>query len=99
MCSVKRSRIISVRCRMLISSLTKAGVNPDEIETLDRSAMLESWAKLVATGGDKVSVAGASVAAALPVTGYDVAFEREKLAFEKQKFEMQIRQHEAERAR
>ena len=58
----------------LVSSLTKAGVGQDEIDAMDRTAMLNKWAELVATGADK---APAAAAAAAPVV-YDIEVERER---------------------
>ena len=65
----------------LISKLSKVGYSEEELESMDRDAMLEKWATCVASGRDK------PVATNPTVTGYDVAFEREKLAFEQRKFD------------
>jgi hypothetical protein len=73
----------------LVSSLVKAGVNSDEIEAMDRTAMLDRWATIVAAGGDKGNAAGAVGKAAI---GYDVEFERERLAFEKEKWEAELQE-------
>ena len=67
----------------LTSHLVKAGVSAEEMETMDRPSMMERWAKIVASGGDKVPPATAGTAP----SGYDVSLEREKLAFEKLKWE------------
>jgi hypothetical protein len=68
----------------LTSSLTKAGVTTDELEAMNRSQMIERWAKIAATGGISTPPSGNPAKLA---GGYDVALERERLTFEKQKWE------------
>jgi hypothetical protein len=60
--------------------------------------MLDRWATLVATGGNKTPTAETTVVGQLVNTGYDVALEREKLAFERQKLALEVRRLEEERA-
>ena len=71
----------------LTSFLTKAGVTLDELEAMNRSQMIERWAQIVVTGGISTPPSGnpAKIAG-----GYDVALERERLAFEKQKWEAEL---------
>ena len=63
----------------LVSNLVKAGLSQDELDTMDRSAMLNRWAELVVAGAGKPATAAAIVA---PVT-YNVEVEKERLALEK----------------
>jgi len=77
----------------LVSNLTKAGVSQDELDTMDRHAMLNRWAELVVAGAGKLATAVATVA---PVT-YNVEIEKERLALEKLKLEAQIVQQEKDR--
>ena len=65
----------------LISLLSRAGVNPDDIDGMDRPAMIDTWAKLMGTttGGADGGTTGK--------VGYDVDLERARLAFEREKFE------------
>ena len=71
----------------LVNCLTRAGVSIDELEIMDRPTMFERWANVVLAGGDKAPAAAATPTVSVAPAGYDVAFEREKLAFEKQKWE------------
>jgi len=66
----------------LTSKLMAAGVSKEEIEKLDRAGMMEAWAKLVGEGKEKVLVPTGSI-----TMGYDSALEKERLAFERMKFE------------
>ena len=75
----------------LVSNLAKAGVRQDELDTMDRSAMLNRWAEFVAAGAGKTATAATMVA---PVT-YNVEIEKEKLALEKFKLEAQLKLEEA----
>ena len=65
----------------LVSKLSRVGYTEEEIDVMDRDAMLATWAECVANGKDKPETV------TLPTVGYDVQLEREKLEFEKQKFE------------
>jgi transposase InsO family protein len=73
----------------LSHKLISAGMTEDEVEKLDRQGLMNAWAEMVATGKDKPLVTPATV------TGYDPSLERERLAFEKMKFE----EEKAERKR
>ena len=69
----------------LVSCLTKCGVSVDEVEHMDRNSMISKWAELVAAKADKPAAATASI------VGYDAAVERDKLQFEKFKFEQELK--------
>ena len=71
----------------LIINLTKAGVPPEESDTMDTTALLDRWAKVVHAGGDKTPPGAAT---STSTVGYDVALERERLTFEKRKWEIQM---------
>ena len=75
----------------LVANLTKAGVSSDEIEAMDRSNMLDRWARLVQTAGEK----GLAVAAPA-TTRYDVALHRERSAFEQREREAKKASREAQ---
>ena len=75
----------------LVSNLTKAGVSQDELDTMDRPAMLNRWAELLVAGAGKPATAAATVT---PVT-YNVEIEKERLALEKFKLEAQFKLEEA----
>lgn len=83
----------------LISMLSRAGVETDEIDSMDRATMIDQWAKLVLTGNDTrpaATTGGATGTTGLVGSGYDVNFEREKLAFEREKFEYDKRRQTVE---
>ena len=74
----------------LQSNLLRAGVDERTVEAMDRETLMVAWAQLVAKGKDKpVEGAAAAVteAADQRVLGYDPDLEKEKLNFEREKFE------------
>ena len=66
----------------LVTKLRDAGYSEEDLDVMDRPAMLNAWAECVAAGQDKPKIAVQTV-------GYDVELEREKLAFEMRRFEAQ----------
>ena len=74
----------------LVNKLTNAGYSIEDIEQMNREATMETWARCIIDGIDKRDTTSAGAAS------YD-SLEREKLVFEKQKFdaEQDIRLHEA----
>ena len=66
----------------LVNKLTRVGYSVDDIERMSRETMIDTWAHCVADGKDKED----SAAAVGEATGPE-GFERERLTFEKQKFE------------
>jgi len=73
--------------KRLNSSLSRVGVDLDELEGMDRNTMIDRWTKIVVAGGDKAVMADNGVTAGKSVTaGYDIELERSKLAFEREKF-------------
>ena len=83
----EQEKIRKMSDKRLVSLLSQAGVDSDEVEVMDRNAMIDRWAKLVAAGGGKTPKAGGGAAAARALTaGYDVELERNRLAFEREKF-------------
>ena len=69
----------------VIGKLLNVGYSEEELEPLDRNALLELWGKCVAAGEDQ-PVAGP--VAPRPM-GYYVELVRQKLQFEMRKFEPQ----------
>ena len=43
----EQEKIRKMSEKRLISLLTRAGIDPDEIDAMDRNTMIERWAKLV----------------------------------------------------
>jgi len=64
----------------LVTKLRDVGYSEEDLDAMDRPAMLNAWAECVAAGQDKPKIAVQTV-------GYDVELEREKLAFEMRRFE------------
>ena len=65
----------------LITKLGQAGFSTDQLEAMDRPALLNAMAQLVLTGKD-----GAPATAAAPVQPmYNVELEKMKLAWEKER--------------
>ena len=78
----------------LQSNLLRAGVDERTVEAMDRETLMVAWAQLVAEGKDKpVEGAAAAVteAADQRVLGYDPDLEKEKLNFEREKFEWKMK--------
>ena len=78
----------------LISCLSRAGVSPDDIELMDRPTMIDRWARLVLSGADKGPAA--AVTPSVTTSAFDPTLERERLAFDKQKWEVEMKQRDAE---
>lgn len=66
----------------LVTKLRDVGYSEEDLDSMDRPAMLNAWAECVAAGQDKPKIA-------VQTLGYDVELEREKLAFEMRRFEAQ----------
>ena len=77
--AVKRTSTDRLRLNLL-----RLGYDEDEVCALDREALLAAWAEVVAAGKDKPRTGAAAEGGVS--AGYDVQFERERLAFERQKF-------------
>ena len=50
----EQEKIRKMSDKRLVSLLSQAGVDSDEVEVMDRNAMIDRWAKLVAAGGRRV---------------------------------------------
>jgi len=85
----QRTDIKNMSTVRLTSKRVTAGISEEEVDKLDRAGMMEAWAKL-REGKEKVLVPTGSI-----TMGYDSAIEKERLAFERRKFEAE----KAERAR
>ena len=81
----KQAEIKKLSDKRLISKLTPAGCLPEEIEGMDRPAMLEKWAEIVHAGKE------VTVKPVVSSSGYDIEFE-------KMRFDFQVKQWEADRA-
>ena len=69
----------------LIAKLLSVGYTEEQLDAMDREALLQAWATCVAEGKDKTFD---PVKPLVPL-GYDIELERQKLEFEKSKFEAQ----------
>ena len=75
----------------LVSKLSRVGYTEEELDAMDRDAMLAAWATCVADGKEKPELAMPQ-----PMVSYDVEVERERLEFEKRKFEAELQLKQAE---
>jgi hypothetical protein len=73
----------------LIAKLLAAGVADEEVEKMDKPALNKAWAEIVHAGKDKPGVAAAG--------GYDPEIEREKLAIETHRLELEARRMKEKR--
>jgi hypothetical protein len=71
-------------------NLLKADYAEEEVMRMSREELMDTWAKVLALGG------GAT--AAPKAVGYDLALEKERLEFEKYRFETEMKAKEAELA-
>ena len=85
-----QDRIKKMSDTRLVSCLSRADVNPDDIESMDRPTMIDRWARLVLSGADKGPAAAATPS--VTTSTFDPALERERLAFEKLKWEVEMKQ-------
>jgi len=69
--------------------LVEAGYEEDVVVAMERETMLSTYAEFLASGGVRPGAAAQ--------VGYDPDVEAQKLAFEKQKWEAQLRKEEAKR--
>src|SRR5664279_1293209 len=75
----------------LVSKLTQAGIKEETLEHLGREQLMEAWAELVAAGKDVSPNPGVATAAAT------ADIEREKMLFEREKFQADMAAREADR--
>jgi hypothetical protein len=67
----------------LITRLKQAGLTTEQLETMDREAMLNTWAECIVTGKDKVPAAAS--ASANPISN-DPEIERMRLTLDIERF-------------
>ena len=79
----QRESIQKMSTPRLTHKLLEAGADEQAVEGMDRPAMLQAWAEMVAAGKDKPPKAEVGT---LP-TGYDPDLERRRLEFEIRKYE------------
>ena len=90
-----REAIKKMNTDKLRMKLAKVGVDEEEIAAMSREQLMHVWTERVAEGREEpLPTATASIKA----TGYDIDFERQRLAFEMKKFadEMSWRRQEKE---
>ena len=90
----KQAEIKKMSTVKLTSRLLKAGVSAEEMETMDRPAMLERWAELVATGNDEPGVATAA-AAEMTAASRSVELELQRLQIQQRQLELEERKEAA----
>src|SRR5664279_357366 len=87
----QREAIKKMSTIRLVSKLTQAGVKEEDLEPLERAQLLEAWAELVAACKDVSPNPGLATVAAT------VDIEREKMLFEREKFQAELAAREADR--
>ena len=89
-----REAINKMNTDKLRMKLAKVGVDEDKIAGMSREQLMHAWAERVAEGREEpLPTATASIKA----TGYDIDFERQRLAFEMKKFEDEMSWRRQER--
>jgi len=76
----------------LRAKLLTAGYSDEEVESFDRQIFMEKWAELIIRGVDD------PVPTSPQFTAYDVELKRDRLRWEQQKYEIEIRLRERELA-
>jgi len=90
----KQAELRKLTDARLVTKLTQAGIPIEQVESLDRNSLLDRWAEIVIVGKD-VTVKPSAVA--ISGGGYDVEFERQKLAFQMQQWEDEKAERQAQR--
>jgi len=76
-------------------NLLRVGDDEDDIDGLERPQLIAAWAQIVAEGKDKpVEGATATVAEERAPPGYDPEVERERLQWEREKFDGKMKLEE-----
>jgi len=81
----KQAEIKKLSDKRVVSKLTQAGCLSEELDDMDRQAMIERWAEIF------YAVTEVPAKPMVPPLGYDIEFE-------KMKYEFQMKQWEADRA-
>jgi hypothetical protein len=92
-----QEQIKKMSSEYLVLKLTKAGIDEEVILKMSREQLMAAWAELISTGKDKpaIAVGDKAVGASAASVHYDHEIERQRLAFEMQKYE----EEKAERLR
>jgi uncharacterized protein (DUF885 family) len=89
----KQAELKKMTDARLVSKLTQAGVALEELESMDRTSMMDRWAEMVVSGNDS---AIASKAAG-PLGGGESELERQKLLFKMQQWNDEKLERQAQR--
>jgi len=84
-----QEQIKKMSTEYLVLKLTKAGIDDEAILKMSREQLMAAWAELVATGKDKpaAAVGTKAVGPSAASVHYDPEIEKQRLAFEMQKYE------------
>jgi TPP-dependent pyruvate/acetoin dehydrogenase alpha subunit len=92
--SKKQKELVKkMKTTTLAAKLVRVGMSEEQIEGMDREALMEAWTHNVAEGREESTVVTVSPVAAR----YDVGLEMERLAFELRKFEAEEKRRKEER--
>jgi hypothetical protein len=78
----KQKEVKKMSDARLVSKLTQAGYNAEQIEAMDRVAMMNAWAEIVASGKETSAAVGVP-----SKIGYDPEVEKQRLAWEMKRYE------------
>ena len=82
----QREAIKKMSSLRLSAKLLEAGFDETQIQAMDRSRMMNTWAEMVAAGKDKPTAVASAVAG---LVGYDPELERKRLDFEIKKYDQE----------
>ena len=88
--SERRAEVKKMSDVKLVAKLQQAGFNPEQLETMDRSALMETWAELILANKDKPPAA-----AAIKTGSIDPDVEKQRLLLDIERFKWE--QEEAKR--
>ena len=93
----RRDKVKKMSDVRLVAKLGQLGFSPEQLETMDRPALMNAMSQLILTGKDVAPPAAAVTPVQPPL--YDVELERSKLAWEKERFAAEHAFREAQERR
>ena len=93
----RRDKVKKMSDVRLVAKLGQLGFSPEQLETMDRPALMNAMSQLILTGKDVAPPAAAATPVQPPL--YDVELERSKLAWEKERFAAEHAFREAQERR
>jgi hypothetical protein len=91
----KQAEIRKLSDARLVGQLAKAGVPTEELESLDRTELMNRWAEIVLTGKEAGHVK--AEAAATVSVAYDIEWEKQKALMQASQWEQEMAERRAQR--